>query len=111
MTEELESGRVINCNELKPNKNQDHVKSFFIPKFSKKDFFLSFTKTLEVSTVINLMNYPFPYLQIPCQTQKTNSDTTCKFDTETAIQLHFPSHENKTGSRITIKQCSGNMYT
>ena len=26
------------------------------------------------------------------------------------IQLHFPSHANKTGSRITIKQWSGNIH-
>jgi len=36
LTEELESGRVINYNELKHNNNQDHVNIFLIPKFSKK---------------------------------------------------------------------------
>jgi hypothetical protein len=38
LTEELESGRVNNCNELKHNKNQNHIRNLFIPKFSKKDF-------------------------------------------------------------------------
>jgi len=38
LTEESEFGRVINCNELKHNKNQSHVRNLFIPKFSKKDF-------------------------------------------------------------------------
>jgi hypothetical protein len=38
LTEELESGRVINCNELKHTKNQDYVRNLFIPKLSKKDF-------------------------------------------------------------------------
>jgi hypothetical protein len=34
LTEESEFGRVINCN----NKNQNHVRNLFIPKFFKKDF-------------------------------------------------------------------------
>jgi len=38
LTEESESDRVINCNELKHNKNQNHAENLFIPKFSKKDF-------------------------------------------------------------------------
>jgi len=38
LTEESEFGRVINCNDFKHNKNQNHVRNLFIPKFSKKDF-------------------------------------------------------------------------
>jgi len=38
LTEESEFGQIINCNELKHNKNQKHVRNLFIPKFSKKDF-------------------------------------------------------------------------
>jgi hypothetical protein len=38
LTEELESGRVINCNELKHTKNQDYIRNLFIHKLSKKDF-------------------------------------------------------------------------
>jgi len=38
LTEESEFGRVINCNEFKLNKNQNHVRNLFIPKFSKIDF-------------------------------------------------------------------------
>jgi hypothetical protein len=37
-TEESEFGWVINCIELKHNKNQNHVRNLSIPKFSKKDF-------------------------------------------------------------------------
>jgi len=40
LTEELESGRVINCNELKHTKNQNYVRNLFIPKLSKKDFII-----------------------------------------------------------------------
>jgi len=38
LTEESEFGRVINCNEFNHNKNQNHVRNLFIPKFSKIDF-------------------------------------------------------------------------
>jgi len=38
LTEESEFGRVIYCNEFNHNKNQNHVRNLFIPKFSKKDF-------------------------------------------------------------------------
>jgi len=62
LTEELESGRVINCSELKHTKNQDYVRKS-IPKLSK-NILLFFTKTLEVSTITNLMNYPLFYVQI-----------------------------------------------
>jgi hypothetical protein len=41
LTEELESGRVRNCIELKHNKNQDYVRNFPIPTFSKNDFAIS----------------------------------------------------------------------
>jgi len=58
LTEESEFGRVINCNELKHNKNQNQVRNIFIPKFSKKRL-LFFSIPLEVSTAITLMNYPF----------------------------------------------------
>jgi exonuclease III len=38
LTEELESGRIINCSGLEHNKNQDYVRNLFISKFSEKDF-------------------------------------------------------------------------
>jgi len=63
LTEELESGRVINCNALKHNKNQDHVRNFSFLNSLKK-ILLVFTRPLEISTITNLMNYPFFYLQI-----------------------------------------------
>ena len=63
LTEESEPTRVINCNGIKHIKNQNQVRKLDIPKFSQKDF-VFFTKTLEVSTLVNLMNYSSPYLQI-----------------------------------------------
>jgi hypothetical protein len=38
LTEELEAGTVISCNELQHTKNQDNVRNLFIPTLSKKYF-------------------------------------------------------------------------
>ena len=38
LTEESQSSRAFNCNELKYNENQDHLRHLFIPTTSKKDF-------------------------------------------------------------------------
>jgi hypothetical protein len=37
LNEGLGTGRAINSNDCKHNKNQDHARNFFIPKYSKND--------------------------------------------------------------------------
>jgi len=63
LTEEIESGRVISCNESKYNKNQDHVRNLFIPRFSEKDLVI-FHQNIRGLNNNKLDDYPFLYLQI-----------------------------------------------